>query len=246
MQPKKLLLGALGVVVLIGIAHWTYRQFSIPKTEPAACAQEALLCPDGSSVGRIEPQCQFSACPNQPFFIGTLRQNGNGFTLSTVAPENNGRQEVAYTLPLQIKMNNVQGQLIGKKVKVSGAFTEGATLVVDRLEELPGSTGNPTVGKVGVGKSVFINGVLITLNKVLQDSRCPIDSQCIQAGWVTMNVTLKSDTGQETREMATYAAPIGFDSYQIFIEDVQPLPRTGTAPDANSYQVTFRVHSLGK
>lgn len=30
---------------------------------PVACAEEAKLCPDGSSVGRAGPNCEFPACP---------------------------------------------------------------------------------------------------------------------------------------------------------------------------------------
>ncbi|MFA5929658.1 MAG: Kazal-type serine protease inhibitor [Candidatus Micrarchaeia archaeon] len=32
---------------------------------PKACTLEAKLCPDGSSVGRIGPNCEFAACPAQ-------------------------------------------------------------------------------------------------------------------------------------------------------------------------------------
>lgn len=37
----------------------------LPPTqgEPRACTQEAKLCPDGSSVGRIGPNCEFAPCP---------------------------------------------------------------------------------------------------------------------------------------------------------------------------------------
>lgn len=31
--------------------------------EPSACPQDAKLCPDGSSVGRIGPNCEFAPCP---------------------------------------------------------------------------------------------------------------------------------------------------------------------------------------
>lgn len=31
--------------------------------EPKACTMEAKLCPDGSSVGRVAPECEFAACP---------------------------------------------------------------------------------------------------------------------------------------------------------------------------------------
>ncbi len=31
--------------------------------EPVACTAEAKICPDGSSVGRLPPDCEFEACP---------------------------------------------------------------------------------------------------------------------------------------------------------------------------------------
>ena len=34
-----------------------------PGGGPVACAQDAMLCPDGSYVGRTGPRCEFSACP---------------------------------------------------------------------------------------------------------------------------------------------------------------------------------------
>lgn len=30
---------------------------------PVACTQEAKICPDGSSVGRTGPNCEFAPCP---------------------------------------------------------------------------------------------------------------------------------------------------------------------------------------
>jgi len=33
------------------------------KNKPIACTQEAKICPDGSSVGRIPPNCEFAECP---------------------------------------------------------------------------------------------------------------------------------------------------------------------------------------
>jgi hypothetical protein len=34
------------------------------KNEPKACTMEAKLCPNGSSVGRSGPNCEFAPCPN--------------------------------------------------------------------------------------------------------------------------------------------------------------------------------------
>ncbi len=33
------------------------------SSEPVACTEEAKICPDGSSVGRIGPKCEFAPCP---------------------------------------------------------------------------------------------------------------------------------------------------------------------------------------
>lgn len=33
--------------------------------EAVACTEEAKVCPDGSSVGREGPNCEFAACPGE-------------------------------------------------------------------------------------------------------------------------------------------------------------------------------------
>lgn len=34
-----------------------------PTEEPVACTMDARVCPDGSSVGRVPPNCEFEECP---------------------------------------------------------------------------------------------------------------------------------------------------------------------------------------
>jgi hypothetical protein len=36
---------------------------SLEGSGPYACNADAMICPDGSSVGRQGPQCEFAACP---------------------------------------------------------------------------------------------------------------------------------------------------------------------------------------
>ncbi len=36
------------------------------EAEPVACTADAMLCPDGSAVGREGPDCEFAACPAEP------------------------------------------------------------------------------------------------------------------------------------------------------------------------------------
>lgn len=33
--------------------------------EPVACTMDAKVCPDGSAVGRVAPNCQFAPCPGE-------------------------------------------------------------------------------------------------------------------------------------------------------------------------------------
>jgi putative hemolysin len=36
-----------------------------PGCEPVACTADAKLCPDGTGVGRVPPDCEFAPCPDQ-------------------------------------------------------------------------------------------------------------------------------------------------------------------------------------
>jgi hypothetical protein len=65
----------IGILVLmtltLGFLFWKMGNFDasfgsvnyLPKNQQKACTMEAKLCPDGSSVGRSGPNCEFAACP---------------------------------------------------------------------------------------------------------------------------------------------------------------------------------------
>lgn len=57
------------LVVSAGIvAFQRLRQSPAPIVVPSgvACTMDAKLCPDGTSVGRIAPTCEFAPCPSSP------------------------------------------------------------------------------------------------------------------------------------------------------------------------------------
>ena len=61
---KSILFLALGLLLLALLAAGGY--FFVNKgflTKEKACTQEAKVCPDGTSVGRTGPNCEFAACP---------------------------------------------------------------------------------------------------------------------------------------------------------------------------------------
>lgn len=43
----------------------TFVESSSASSKQVACTEEAKICPDGSSVGRTGPKCEFAACPSQ-------------------------------------------------------------------------------------------------------------------------------------------------------------------------------------
>ncbi len=53
-------IGALAAVIGAGVLFF-YPHTAV--TPGVACTMEAKMCPDGSSVGRTGPQCEFAACP---------------------------------------------------------------------------------------------------------------------------------------------------------------------------------------
>lgn len=60
------------LVILLAAAvfgYYAYRSFSGRdfftgrEVKEISCTMEAKLCPDGSAVGRVGPNCEFAACP---------------------------------------------------------------------------------------------------------------------------------------------------------------------------------------
>lgn len=49
------------IVVLVGI--WS--GLRLTGEEPVVCTMDAKLCPDGSYVGRVPPDCEFALCPGE-------------------------------------------------------------------------------------------------------------------------------------------------------------------------------------
>lgn len=52
----------IGIVAIGLVSYFCYKNYFTPE-EPIVCAMDAKICPDGSSVGRIAPDCEFAECP---------------------------------------------------------------------------------------------------------------------------------------------------------------------------------------
>ena len=54
---------ALIALIALGIVLFGCTQQQPPTNQPKLCTLEAKVCPDGSTVGRSGPNCEFAPCP---------------------------------------------------------------------------------------------------------------------------------------------------------------------------------------
>lgn len=96
---------------------------------------------------------------------------------------------------------------------------------------------------LAVGEKEAFRDLNITFNTFIQDSRCPIDVQCIQAGAVNINVTLSDKTQTITKNFPSDEIPETFGMYKISIVDVMPRRMSKQEINPKDYIVTFHVEA---
>jgi hypothetical protein len=72
MKQNKYLVIGLAVLIVTVIGGAAYYYFTQSSNKIVACTEEAKVCPDGSSVGRVGPNCEFAPCPT-PNTNGSLQ-----------------------------------------------------------------------------------------------------------------------------------------------------------------------------
>lgn len=116
----------------------------VPTEEVVACTEEAKICPDGTSVGRSGPNCEFEKCPStvttSKIFTGIITsinyqchvdgicsiQIGKGSVIVDKG-ENRMMKEVRGSYPSDLLDEKNAGKYIGKQVEVYAATVGGRT-----------------------------------------------------------------------------------------------------------------------
>ncbi|MBP6855062.1 MAG: hypothetical protein KBD26_01405 [Candidatus Pacebacteria bacterium] len=96
---------------------------------------------------------------------------------------------------------------------------------------------------LGVGDSGEALGLTVTFNALVNDYRCPVDVQCIEAGAINTNITLKDSEGEVTANYSSDGVPYSFNGYEISIVGVSPDVYSEKFIDPTSYVVTFNIKS---
>lgn len=135
MHFKSLLIG-IGLLVLVGIAGFFYRDAVEHPNEPIACPLDAKLCPDGTSVGRVGSACEFPACapPN--------------VSLSAA--------NISFALPagfVPIQQTFEEPTIAVYELPAASTSTQPATIVIDRLAISASSTALATIQETAIGQT---------------------------------------------------------------------------------------------
>jgi hypothetical protein len=177
MKSKILILVVLVLLLVTAVtirdSLKTYTQKPVEETplppggEMIACTMDAMMCLDGSYVGRTGPNCEF-VCP-----------------ASTSAP----------TDLFEMRLN----------------------------------------------ATTTIKSATLTVKEVIEDSRCPVDVTCIQAGTVRVK-TLVSRAGNLTEQIFELNKPTTADDKSTLeLINVTPAPHADVPIQKGDYRFTFKV-----
>ncbi|MFM5885161.1 MAG: hypothetical protein ACKOQ3_07540 [Novosphingobium sp.] len=95
------------------------------------------------------------------------------------------------------------------------------------------------ITRLRIDESGTVGGPKVTPLKVLEDSRCPVGTQCVWAGRVRVSVRIETGPGSETREMALGEAQPVADGSLTLVE-VLPEKKANQTTYPDEYRFGFK------
>ncbi|MCF2443708.1 hypothetical protein L0657_07055 [Dyadobacter sp. CY345] len=102
--------------------------------------------------------------------------------------------------------------------------------------------------------SVNIPGQALIVNVLeLNESRCPINVNCIQAGGVDLQLSISDGTNKanipvsfksESKASGHQTFMLGNQNYSLVVHDVLPYPVTTQTPDLEEYKVNLSIEKI--
>ncbi len=93
-----------------------------------------------------------------------------------------------------------------------------------------------------LGETANFNGISITPLSIVEDSRCPSDVQCIQAGTVRVNVKSLQNGGITKESIVGLNVPAKIDTFTVALVTVTPGTKAGSKISDSDYRLRFRVN----
>ena len=100
--------------------------------------------------------------------------------------------------------------------------------------------------KAGQQKRSKVSGLTVKFVSVIEDSRCPVGTNCVWAGNAKVKVLITGTQASKTFEFNTTVGPKGdiWEGWSITIDSLTPEPHAGKPTDPRRYQATFNIVRL--
>jgi hypothetical protein len=92
-----------------------------------------------------------------------------------------------------------------------------------------------------LGETITGLGVSITPMAITEDSRCPVDVTCIQAGRVVLKLNISSGLGDSEMPITLNGTPITTEAEQIKLVEVLPIPNSKITIRPTDYIFKFKI-----
>ena len=117
------------------------------------------------------------------------------------------------------------------------AATHFFALCLASCATVPPATAGPTAG---LGQFAETNGLRVRPVEVVEDSRCPVNVQCVWAGRVRLLAEIELRGGsEELRTTLTLGEPLHVADGALTLVAVAPQKRAGTETGPRIYRFTF-------
>ena len=106
---------------------------------------------------------------------------------------------------------------------------------------------NPDVQSVSLGvnksKQLFDRDLTVRVLMVVEDSRCPENVQCIQAGNAKVRLAVRkgSDPSSIVEVSINGGNPVNVEGYSIKLDSLTPTPKTSAPIKSKQYVATISV-----
>ncbi|MBO9518946.1 MAG: hypothetical protein J7493_12840 [Porphyrobacter sp.] len=95
------------------------------------------------------------------------------------------------------------------------------------------------VARVGIGQSAALGTIRLVPLQLIEDSRCPVGTQCASPGQLRVRVTVQPPQGPHQRTL-TLGQPELISGGTLLLEEARPHPVAGERPVGSDYRFTFR------
>lgn len=225
-----------------------------PNCEFAACptATSTPVASKGTVTGKVflSPVCPVEITPQNPMcarigYQTTVEARSAGKTAIVATAQSNGQGAFSINLPAGTYVLTAKGGAVYPRCgSVTVEVRAGGTISadIDCDTGIRGPTPAPTEVNIEgkIGQTVSGLGASITPLSVVQDSRCPVDVTCIQAGTVQIKARIVSGLGTSDMTL-TLGTPITTETQEITLVSVSPAPYAGVTIPQNSYVFTFSI-----